>query len=348
MGGKTGISWTDATWNPTVGCSRVSPGCEHCYAERVAHRAMQPAHEGLTTAGDKGPRWNGEVRCLPNRLEAPLRWRKPRRIFVNSMSDLFHERVPDEFIADVFTTMALAEQHTFQVLTKRPERMRSLLGNEEWWMLKVGAMCEYIIERRENPSPGAMMGFDAWWGGIQENLTLPNVHLGVSVEDQKRADERIPLLLQTPAAVRFLSCEPLLGPLDLVEAVGCRHEDGYHEPDTNAWQCRLCEHETMTEALESIDWIIVGGESGPGARPCNVEWIRSIVEQCGEADVPVFVKQLGKRPLIEFKDWQSISLTDAWTGISEESDVGEMRPIDSKGADPHGWPEDLRVQEFPA
>ena len=125
---STEIAWTDETWNITVGCSRVSDGCTNCYAERFAHRGLRPEHRGLTVAGPKGPRWTGEVRCLPERLETPLRWRKPRRVFVDSMSDLFHEKVPDEFIDRVFAVMALCPQHTFQVLTKRPERMLEFLS----------------------------------------------------------------------------------------------------------------------------------------------------------------------------------------------------------------------------
>lgn len=250
---STEISWTDETWNPTVGCSRVSPGCDHCYAIRVAQREMQPAHVGLTIRGRSTvdprptlPDWTGEVRCLPDRLDTPLRWRKPRRVFVDSMSDLFHPEVPREFIGQVFGTMCGAEQHTFQVLTKRPQRMAKLLGDWErvnWtWRRSDGLWC------------GPIAG------------PLPNVWLGTSVENQRYADLRIPHLLATPAAVRFLSMEPLLGPVNMLP-----------------WLRRG----------KRVDWVIIGGESGPGARPMELEWAQDIVDVCRQYGVAVFVKQLG-------------------------------------------------------
>lgn len=189
----------------------------------------------------------------PERLDTPARWKQPRRIFVNSMGDLFHERVPDEFIAVVFGRMASLQQHTFLVLTKRPERMARLLG--------------------------------------QDYFGPPNVWLGVSCEDQRRADERIPLLLQTSAARRFLSLEPLLGPIDLTSFLTCNcplHGDPWKAPEQHA---RLCPERAR------LHWVIVGAESGPHARPMEMAWLRGIVEQCRAAGVPVFVKQdAGPRP----------------------------------------------------
>lgn len=250
MSDGSAIEWTEATWNPVRGCTKVSAGCKHCYAETFAERFRgvkgHPYEQGF------------DVRLVPEALDLPLRWRKPRRIFVNSMSDLFHEEVPESFIVDVFATMMEARRHVFQVLTKRPERMRDFLASR--------------------PS---------------ERPTLPNVWLGTSVEDQAAADERIPHLLATPAAVRFLSCEPLLGPVDLDMVV--------------------------TEGTGCLDWVIVGGESGRKARPCDVSWVRSLVGQCRAADVPVFVKQLG----------------------------AAHRLYDAKGGDPAEWPEDLRVRQWP-
>lgn len=248
----TNIEWCDKTWNPTAGCSRVSAGCENCYAERFAARGLSKSHRGLTAIGPKGPRWTGEVRLFPERLEQPLHWRKPRRIFVDSMSDLFHPDIDRRFVAKVFDTMEAYPRHTFQILTKRPGRMRELCA-------KGGPLYGYT------KSP------------------LPNVHLYVSIENQETADERIPHLLATPAAVRGVSAEPLL------EAIYDRRTD-------------KCRWEKMTRlavkhewpdcwGFEDLDHVIVGGESGPGARPCNVEGIRSIVEQCRAAEVPVFVKQ---------------------------------------------------------
>lgn len=203
------IEWTDVTWNPAVGCEHISPGCDNCYAAGVASRQMQPAHEGLTI----GRKWNGTVRTLPDRLDEPLRWKKPRRVFVGSMTDLFHRDVPDRFLMGVWSTMAQSPQHTFQVLTKRPQRMASF----------VSALPD--------------------WG-----RELPNVWLGTSIESDQYA-WRANHLRNTPAAVRFLSCEPLLGSLPSLDLTG-------------------------------IDWVIVGGESGPGARPMHPDWVREIRDYC--------------------------------------------------------------------
>jgi len=295
----TNIEWTDATWNPIRGCSRVSRGCERCYAERQAMRHAGPgrAYEGLVRTVNGHPAWTGEVRCLPGKLAEPLRWRKPRRVFVNSMGDLFHESVPDEFILRVFATMTHARQHIFQILTKRPERMR--------------AWCQHEVSIAPDGFP------------------LPNVWLGVSVEDQRAADERMPLLLQTPAAVRFVSCEPLLGAVDLSPwlAVGgakpVLDESGYNIIPGRA-------------PMRPIDWVIIGGESGPGARSCDVAWIRSIVRQCRAARVPCFIKQLGARPY------------DSERGpLTTPTDV-RLHLDDRKGADMAEWPPDLQVREWPA
>lgn len=295
---STGIEWTDATWNPVTGCTKVSPGCKHCYAEGVAERFWAKQYP---PNADGSPRRFTDIRCHPERLEQPLRWRKPRMVFVNSMSDLFHEDVPDDFIYEVWRVMAACPQHTFQVLTKRPERMREV----------VAAFYDRIV--------------DAFVAGVSSTLSLPplpNVWLGVSVEDQRRADERIPILLDTTAAVRFVSCEPLLGPVDLASPALRRRPlaGGMH-----GWSRGL--HNP------GIDWIIVGGESGPGARPMDLAWARSLVEQARAAGVPVFVKQLGARPC--------------------ESDGRKLHPIaptglrDRKGGDTDEWPPDLRVREWP-
>lgn len=254
MGDKTGIEWTDATWNPVTGCDKVSPGCDHCYAETFAERWRGTRGHYFETGFDVQPR--------PDKLALPLRWTKPRKVFVNSMSDLFHDRVPDEYIARVFAVMALAEQHTFQLLTKRHGRMKSLLRGrpfqqqvwEAWSTLDTPKGCP-TLEYAEYPD----------W-------PLPNVWLGVSAEDQKRADLRIPALLDTPAAVRFVSAEPLLGPIDL-------HADPIGK-DSVFW-------------IGHLDWVIVGGESGPSARPMHPDWARSLRDQCIGAGVPFLFKQWG-------------------------------------------------------
>jgi len=204
MSAITKIEWADRSWNCVRGCSIVSPGCRSCYAMKQAHRFSGPgrAYEGLTKLTERsGPQWTGKVVTVEDALLEPLSWRKPQRVFVNSMSDLFHEDVPDEFIDKVFAVMALAERHTFQILTKRPERMR------EWFDENGRDAVQHTVHYPQ---------FDRWRQSITlGQWPLPNVWLGVSAEDQQRADERIPLLLQTPASVRFVSCEPLLGPVDL-------------------------------------------------------------------------------------------------------------------------------------
>jgi protein gp37 len=273
MADKTGIEWTEATWNPVVGCTHVSAGCDHCYAAREASGRLStnPVYAGLAVAG----RFTGEVRLLPERLEQPMRWRKPRRIFVNSMSDLFHDDVPDEFIVQVFAVMHEAEQHTFQVLTKRPGRMASLLNSERFYGKLVAEVASWRQEKYANP-------------GLR--WPLLNVWLGTSVEDQKWANVRIPQLVRTPAVVRFLSCEPLLGPVDLRrwlpdppegdEDYRCQ-DHGW--PDCQqSWPCR------------GITWVIAGGESGPEARPMHPDWPRTIRDQCVKAGVPFLFKQWGE------------------------------------------------------
>lgn len=240
MSAKTSIEWTDYSWNPVSGCDKVSPGCDHCYAETIATRF----------AGTKAYPDGFKVTLKPERPTDPLRKRswRGKRVFVNSMSDLFHKDVPDDYIAQVFAIMALAPEITFQILTKRHGRMRSLLNSEAHWR-RVGV------------------------GGVR---VLPNVWLGVSVEDQQRADLRIPALLDTPAAVRWLSCEPLLGPVDLGAAFGTNYGGDPREDETG------------------VDWVVVGGESGPGARPMHPEWARTLRDQCQAAGVPFHFKQWGE------------------------------------------------------
>lgn len=265
---STHIEWTDETWNPVTGCTRISEGCERCYIERtppmrMAHRRFDGQQIGATTG----------VRLHPERLRRPMEWRKPRRIFVCSMADLFHEDVPDNFIGSVFDTMALAPQHTFQVLTKRPARARSLL--QRWQANADGDTYAKASWRRHD-----MLWCDS------KVWPLPNVWIGTSVESQKWADIRIPQLLETPAAVRWISAEPLLGPVDLWASV---------PPLT----------------LRTIDWVVVVGESGPGARPMHPDWARSLRDQCASARVPFLFKQWGEYVTVDqmpedtFRGWDS-------------------------------------------
>lgn len=290
---KKPIEWTDATWNPVRGCKPVSPGCANCYAELMTGRleAMGSAgYAGLTKPGTGNKRFlfTGEFRTAPDRLEDPMRWEKPRMVFVNSMSDLFGEGVPFEFIAAVFGVMAACPQHTFQILTKRAERMQDFF---EWLKARAGGperarwFCRHALLPFGVPLAPPKYESALKW-------PLPNMWLGASAENQECADKRIPALLKTPAAVRFLSLEPLLGPIKLAD-------------------------------FEHVDWVIGGGESGPNARPCQLEWIADIVAQCKAADVSCFVKQLGR---------------NAWDG-------GKRIKLSGKGGDPTEWP--AACQEWP-
>ncbi|HLN24207.1 MAG TPA: phage Gp37/Gp68 family protein [Patescibacteria group bacterium] len=266
-----GIAWTDETWNPLRGCSRVSEGCRHCYAEQVAGRFSGPgqAFEGLATRVDGKGRWTSAVRLIEDKLTDPLRWRRPRRVFVNSVSDLFHESVTDALRDRIFAAMALCPHHTFQVLTKRPERMREYLGRD--------------FRDTEIANAIRAMGRDVsnW------TLPLPNVWLGTSIENQAAADERIPHLLATPAAVRFVSAEPLLGAVDLTNI----KPPGHHHGDAHGWSAIWRDNGLGREWL---DWVIVGGESGPHARPMCPDWVRSLRDQCAAAEVPFLFKQWGE------------------------------------------------------
>ncbi len=323
----TSIEWTDRTWNPVRGCSRVSEGCRHCYAERMAARfetatfkpsKLRPFGAGPFAGFTKGGKWTGRVELVPEKLDEPLHWRKPARIFVNSMSDLFHEALSDEAIAAVFGVMAAAPQHTFQILTKRPKRMH------EWFVGWLAGM----VGRSRNVYPDDTPAWVALHlvtnrarhfgapGTVQasgDGWPLPNVWLGVSVEDQATAAARIPLLLQTPAAKRFISYEPALGPLEMLPS----------------WLAGYDYSGGLKHSAPRLDWVIVGGESGPGARPFDVSSARSVVRQCREAGVACFVKQLGA----------------VW---ARSRRVKSVLASDAKGGSPEWWPEDLRVREWPA
>jgi protein gp37 len=337
---RTGIQWTDVVWNPVTGCTKVSAGCAHCYAETFAGRQM---------GGWKGRAFT-DVRCHPERLDAPLRGRTPRRVFVNSMSDLFHPDVPDQFIIDVFGVMALAHWHTFQVLTKRPERMCALLGAGDHGILR-----QFML-LQQNGGTSTRNVFRALDLKRRDNVEwrwpLPNVWLGVSVENQETANARIPLLLQTPAARRFVSAEPLLGPIDLMRIDTTSDTD----PGYSALELR---DDDEGDLVETLDWVIVGGESGPHARPCDVAWIRSIAEQCRAAAVPCFVKQLGAhvrdRNDAGFEGdklggWPMVTEYEWLDGFRQNFQGDPVRVClkHRKGGDPEEWPEDLRVREFPA
>lgn len=266
----TKIQWTNKTWNPTTGCTKVSAGCANCYAERMWKRLSRNSKHAAY-----GRKFT-DVRMHEKRLDYPVHIRKPAMFFVDSMSDLFHEKVEDRFIADVFKRMAACPQHTFQILTKRPRRMMEFLKQVEFVGVWVKDKGKETFHVENHPMP------------------LPNVWLGVSCEDQKTADERIPLLLETPAAVRFVSAEPLLGKIDLFHCLNesyccpeCGDGQGFEGERCHCGGRYITEH-------PALDWVIVGGESGKKARPMHPDWARSLRDQCVAAGVPFFFKQWGK------------------------------------------------------
>lgn len=292
------IEWTDKVWNPVRGCTKVSPGCKHCYAETFAERfrgvAGHPYEQGF------------DLRLVPEKLDEPLTWRTSRRIFVNSMSDLFQVGVPLEYVGACFGVMAQSPRHTYQLLTKRPERLRLFFD----WVSDGGDPRLMPPDAVVTTCASNYVDIDQ----VQRQWPLPNVWLGVSVEDRAYGLPRVDLLRMVPAAVRFLSIEPLLEDLGDIDLTG-------------------------------IHWVIVGGESGPGARPFELPWARSIVAQCRIAKVPVFVKQLGARP---FHSLEPTGEFRTHKGKRQLRLVGEpVRIRHRKGGDPSEWPEDLRIREFP-
>lgn len=332
MADKTAIEWTDATWNPIraryleiqndgsgkerIGwhCEHASEGCRFCYAEGFNRRLgtgldFKP---GELYREEKRGYNNGEVKLFLDEemLTAPLRWKKPRMIFVCSMTDLFADFVPDEWIDKVFAVMALSPQHTFQVLTKRAKRMREYFEKIDTELCAAGEqgyaprrLDQIACDITRSPCTAGWMEEQDW--------PLPNVWLGVSAERQKEADERIPELLTTPAAVRFVSAEPLLGPLDFT-SICWRDEDADIRANAltaEAWvenSDSASAYSNACDGVTGLDWIIVGGESGPGARPMHPAWARSIRDQCAAAGVPFFFKQWG--------EWApQIGAVDGWT-----------------------------------
>jgi protein gp37 len=264
---RTNIEWSEVVWNPVTGCTKISPGCKNCYAETIANRFWKD-------------RKFTDVVCHEDRLEQPLHWKKPRMIFVNSMSDLFHKDIPFVFIDKIFDIMVTTPRHTYQILTKRPERMLEY--------------CMYQDEKMRSFGYGGFIFPDFIW-------------MGTSVENQKEANERIPILLQIPAKVKWISAEPLLEPIDLIKI------------------------ETKNT---KIHWVVVGGESGPKARPCNIFWIKEIVGICKIQNIPVFVKQLGSKPYYEGD-------TSVFSGVKIIFDGnGKNDKIEN-------FPEDLQIREYP-
>lgn len=330
MSTGTSIEWTDATWNPLRGtkgrhhCVRISPGCKNCYAATMNKRFRGPDY----VVGADTPRVDDQA------LRLPLGWKTPRMVFVCSMTDLFLEAHTDEMIDLVFAVMALSPHHTFQILTKRAERMHA-------YLLDPLRVQKIILKFGRFVMSGGLPAIQAGQRRVNEiadgDWPLRHVWKGVSCENQEQADKRIPVLLQTPAAVRWVSAEPLLGPIDFWNLRGNTFDA--------LTGCGDRERLTEWEDTPSLDWIVVGGESGPRARPCDLASVRSIVWQCKLAVLPVFVKQLGRYPLSNQQE------TPAWTrlyrnGISTD-EFGLDDPRDLKGGNIQNFPLDLRHREYP-
>ena len=298
----TTIEWTEQTWNPTTGCDRISPGCDRCYALTMAKRLKAMGQAKYQNDGD--PRTSGPgfgLTVHTDVLTEPLSWRKPRKVFVNSMSDLFHARVPREFLARVFAVMAATPQHTYQILTKRPERAARILTD----LCTCGTGHPPGEHFRSSMEWAATSHSPTYVPGLEHGIyhrsgwPLPNVWIGTSIESDDYT-RRLDALRQTPAAIRFVSAEPLLGPLPSADFTG-------------------------------IDWVIIGGESGPGARPFQPQWATDLIDQARQAGAAPFVKQLGS---VWARDWTANGKTVAAHG-------------DTKGGNPDYWPADLRVREYP-
>ncbi len=369
MGDKSHIQWTMATWNFLIGCTKKSLGCMGCYAIRVAWRLMHNPNpkiakkfEGTVARDSKGElNWTGRINFDEETLALPLRWTRPRRIFVNSLSDFFHPNVETRWILAALGVMMATRQHTYQILTKHPDRAARIFRDID------GVATQRELTPRELIEEAGLEYVEACHLQAHDSDDWPllNVEILTSVEDQATADERIPWLLKVPAVIHGISAEPLLGPIDLtrwLEPTGfqCLDPDCVHRQRSFLSGAEQEEYEltedwingngeteqgdpicldcglvgTWTGYDKGLDWVIVGGESGPGARSMHLEWARSIVAQCKEAHVPVFVKQLGSHPVL-------------WRDDDPEVPPYAYRLEDRKGGDITEFPTDLQVRELP-
>lgn len=352
----TQIQWADKSWNPTVGCSKVSEGCRNCYAMKQAKRNVlcargqdrRSVYEDVVEfddAGDPLPRWNRTASFLPGRLEDPVRRKKPTRWFVDSMSDLFHKGITFEQIAAIFGVMAQTPRHTYQVLTKRPQRASDFfqwVKNELYASYKPVDLLEHFLFCASTDLDREQFRQDA-----TDVWPLPNVWLGVSAENQQAADERVPRLLDCPAAIRFVSAEPLLGPIDF-RRIDDPLDMGVRDVLRGVVSSRVGGLDRLKRGYSSLDWIIAGGESGAAARDCDVGWVTDIVRQCKEAGVSVFVKQLGDYPVDN--QWTDVDLEGIEYDEQWPTDIDYRRQIHleaPKGKDPSEWPEELQIRQFP-
>lgn len=317
MADKSNIGWTDATWNCLYGCSRVSPGCEHCYAERHCHRFSGEGerHEGLTVLRKKGPVWTGKIDLAYHRLFEPFKWSNPRKIFVNSLSDVFHENVPFDFVKAMYGVMACSPHHVFQLLTKREDRMAEFYADMDVRVQSLGGRaavweCLYWAGQavRQLHAEGKLTKGQAnrylqrlEVVPIHAVWPLPNVWLGVSTENDEMLNRRVPKLFECEAAVHWISAEPLLSALPSLSKYLVRDANG-----------------------RRVDWVVAGGESGPDARAMALEWATGARDACAEHGVPFMMKQLGS------------VLAEQFPGSG------------TKGTEKEAWPADIRICDYPA
>jgi protein gp37 len=323
MSKDSNIEWTENTWGLVTGCEFAGEECINCYALkdswRLSHnpiiKVSEPYRDTVIKTANGKKQWSGVIKCHPDRLKWVLKWKQPSKIFVCNMADLFHKEVPDDFIDLAFAYMAIANHHTYQVLTKRAERMYKYFTVESAQRVSriyhqllldgvAGKVKQDYVKRH-----CMVFDIDEWW-------PMSNVWLGVSAGTQKAADERIPFLTETPAKVRFLSCEPLLEELDLSEFLNI----DYYVPTMQT------PDDSGVLYYNAIDWIIAGGESGPHSRVCHIEHLRSLTHQCQKAQVRIFIKQLGAKPLLNNAPYK---ISDKKGGILTE------------------FPEDLQIRQFP-
>ncbi len=358
MSSKTPIQWATMSWGITLGCDKKSDGCKLCYAIKTAWRLghnpnpkVGPLYQGLVEKTKGGNlNWTGLVRTVPERLEDPLHWKKPQTVFVTSQSDLFHEDVPFDFIDKTLAVVAMTARHKYKVLTKRPERMLEYFTRDVQWdkVIAAAAMNEFgeeVWAFAGNAVEGCLHP------DVNVGWPLRNLHLGVSIEDQDSANERLPLLMQTPASVQWISYEPALKPVDF-SAIQWPKMHSVDVLRRGFWmnKSRANGFVNHGDMPGRIDQIVVGGESGTGARPCDLSTIRSTIAQCRKAEVPVFVKQLGRTVIVSDNDATHIDEREgnrARLSQNAASNSWTWNPHDLHGGDMDEWPADLRVRELP-
>lgn len=354
MSSPTPVQWATMSWGITLGCDKKSDGCKLCYAIKTAWRLghnpnpkVGPLYEGLVKKTNGGNlNWTGVVRCVPERLEDPLHWKKPQIVFVTSQSDLFHEDVPFEFVDKALAVMAMTARHKYKVLTKRSERMLEYFTRDvKWDEVIANAALELFGDEASRFAANSVNNC------LDEDLNvgwpLRNLHSGVSIEDPNSANERLPLLMLTPAAVRWVSYEPALKPVNFLKLPALYHPTPGHVGYEVYPFDGVFAIPDMERKVSRIDQVVIGGESGAGARTCQISTIRNTIAQGRMCGVPIFVKQMGRTVEITEQDAAYIKETDAHPRLFHKDGIWTWNPHDLHGGDIEEWPEDLRVREVP-